>query len=150
MEWTYNWENEDIAGAPLCSWKIDKDGLYLTEISLPKNIHPINDKLEFKLKKRKQFSVNLSKYFINEIEGNIVFANWVNGIYAIKHIRKATRKDKEKHGFVFYMTTKYIYVRIVEGIVINKHELPCDIDGYIIQSKITPEIKKMDIKNKLT
>ena len=83
------------------------------------------------------------KYFQEEKQGDVVFANWVNGIYVLKYTRKAKRKDKEKHGFVFYMTTKYTYVRIVEGIVTSKYELPCDIDGYIIKSKITPEIKEI-------
>ncbi len=117
LKWPYNWENFEKSGAPFCTWKIDNDSLILTNIELHTGtgFYSID-----------KFDVDLVELFPNLIKANGVFGNWVSGIFIVSH--GENKEDKNLPGYVEFKASEYTYMRLQEGMVLEKYTVPAGFD----------------------
>lgn len=117
LKWPYNWENYNKNGAPNCKWEIKNDKIYLKEINL------FSGTGFYEIQKD---TVHLKSIFKEKVEDNMVFADWISGIYIIEN-----GKEKETDVFDAYPNFEvkyYTFLRIKTGVVIEKYTVPKDFD----------------------
>lgn len=132
MKWPYNWENFEKSGAPFCTWIINNDSLLLTNIEL----HTGTDFYSID-----KHSVDLIDVFPNRLIGNKVFGDWVSGIFVIRHGENV--EDKLIPGYFEFKPSEFIYIRLKDGIVLEKYTVPADFDIENIPSNTDEGLKKI-------
>lgn len=132
MKWPYNWENFEKSGAPFCTWNINNDSLLLTNIEL----HTGTD--FFSIDKH---SVDLIDVFPDRLIGDKVFGDWVSGIFVIRH--GANVEDKLIPGYFEFKASEFTYIRLKDGIVLEKYTVPADFDIENIASDTDEGLKKI-------
>lgn len=132
MKWPYNWENFEKSGAPNCKWDIIDNKVFVEEIRL------FSGTSFFEIE---QDSVGLESIFGDKVINNKVFADWMNGIYVIKH-----GTEKEKGVFPAYKEftpTEYTYFRINNGIVTESYTIPSNFNFKNIPEDTDPGLKQI-------
>ncbi len=132
MKWPYNWENIEKNGAPNCKWVIESDSIYLTQIDL------FTGTSFFKIDKQ---NIPLEEIFEGKVKNDKIFADWISGVYMIKH-------GKEAENGVFpaykeFTVSEISYLRINDGIVTEKYTVPKDFTKKGIPEDIQPELRKI-------
>jgi len=132
LKWPYNWENFEKSGAPFCTWIIDKDSLLLTNIELHTGtgFYSID-----------KFSVDLVDVFPNKLHNDKVFGDWVSGIYVVSHGKN--EEDENLPGYFEFKASEYTYIRLKDGIVLEKYTVPSDFDFKNIPVETDEGLKKM-------
>ena len=120
LNWPYNWENTNKSGAPHCKWLIEDDKLYLTGVELYSGLsfYEINT-----------HTVELTTLFDDKVIDGVVDANWVGGVYLIKHGEEV----EEGAGwpgltFTVFNVTEYTYMRVEQGQILESYNVPEDFD----------------------
>ena len=116
LDWLYNWENYKMCGAPHCTWIVDSSKIYLRDLTLYSGLN---------FESIAKQVINLDVLFKNVIN-NKVFANWINGILLIKHGDE--KEDELLKGYKEFVSTKYTYLRIKDGVIVEKYTIPADFN----------------------
>lgn len=132
MKWPYNWENYEKNGAPNCIWKIIDNKIYLNKIRLYTGTSFFEITTD---------SVSLETVFSQKVNNNLVFADWLNGIYTIKY-------GTENEGDAFsaykeFTPTEYSYIRIQNGIIKETYTIPSDFDFKNVPEDTEPGLIKI-------
>ena len=131
LQWPYNWENYGKTGAPSCNWEIVDDKLYLSEINIVTGTgfyesHKVNVPLE---------------ELFNHLENDKVFADWLSGIYIIKHGKE--ENDELLTSFTHFKVTDLTYIRVVKGMIGEKYKVAADFFKNGVPEHTQPGLKKM-------
>ncbi|MDI6449311.1 hypothetical protein [Anaerobaca lacustris] len=120
LNWPYNWENLDKCGAPHCRWRIEDDKLCIAGIELYSGLSYYGIDTE---------ELNLTTLFGDRVIDGVVDANWVSGVYRIKH-GYATEQDAGWPGYTFtvFHVTGYTFVRIEQGRLTESYSVPKDFN----------------------
>lgn len=132
MRWPYNWENFKKNGAPNCIWIINENKVFLDKIRLYSGTgfyEIIKD------------TVNIETLFINKIENEKVFADWLNGIYIIKY--GTENADDLFPAYKEFKPTEYTYLRINNGLIMESYTIPSDFNFKNIPEDTEPGLKKI-------
>ena len=132
MKWPYNWENFEKNGAPNCKWSIIDNNIYLNEIQLYSGTG------FYEIMKD---SIDLKDIFDENVFDNKVFANWLNGIYIIKH--GTEKEDGILPAFKEFTPTEFVYLRVKNGVIIESHAVPSNFDFDNIPNDIDPKLKQI-------
>jgi hypothetical protein len=135
LNWPYNWENTDKIGAPHCKWLIKDSKLYLTGVELYSGLSFYEIDTE---------KLDLTTLFDDEVTDGVVFADWVNGVYQIKH-GYVIEEDAGWPGltFTFFNVTEYTFIRIEEGQLIESYTVPEDFDFENLPEDIDPGLRQI-------
>lgn len=117
LKWPYNWENFEKSGAPFCTWTFNSDSLLLTNIELHTGtgFYSID-----------KFSLDLEDIFPNRLVDNKVFGDWISGIFIIRHGKN--EEDENLPGYFEFKASEFTYLRLKDGILIEKYTVPADFD----------------------
>jgi hypothetical protein len=117
IDFPYNWQNTELSGMPHCEWLIDSNKLYLTRLLLfsGTNFDSINKK-----------TLDLKIEFPENFKDNKVLAEYVNGVYLIKHGYEKPYGDSDK--IKTFHVTLYTFVKIEAGVVVESFDVNKDID----------------------
>ncbi|HPC95779.1 MAG TPA: hypothetical protein PLU87_12610 [Sedimentisphaerales bacterium] len=120
LNWPYNWENLAKCGAPHCRWRIEDDKLCIAGIDLYSGLSYYSIDTE---------ELDLTTLFGERVVDGVVDANWVSGVYRIKH-GYATQEDAGWPGYTFtvFNVTGYTYVRIEQGRLTESYTVPKDFN----------------------
>lgn len=107
--WPYNWENLSMSGAPLCTWVIKEDSMYLKVLYLKRNF----------LRESYTEILPFDSLFNDSVGKEKIFANWVNGIfsfYTVKNIqeKKFLKKKIDKETHYLFKVEKGIIVKLAK------------------------------------
>ncbi len=130
LNWPYNWENTKKSGAPHCHWRMEDDRLYLTRAELYSGLSVYSiDKEE----------LDLATLFEDRVVDDVVDANWVNGVYLIKH-GDVTEEDAGWPGYTFtvFNVTGYTFVRLEQGRLTESYTVPEDLDYWDLPEDAEP------------
>nr|WP_321409593.1 hypothetical protein [uncultured Carboxylicivirga sp.] len=132
LKWPYNWENFDKSGAPFCTWTIENDSLLLTNIELHTGtgFYSID-----------KYQVDLIELFPDRISDNKVFGDWVSGIYIIRYGKN--EEDERLPGYFQFKPSDFTYIRLKNGIVLEKYTIPADFDFENIPDETDDGLKKI-------
>ncbi len=121
LNWPYNWENLDKCGAPHCRWVMEDDRLYVAGIELYSRLSYYSIDTE---------ELDLTTLFGDRVVDGVVDANWVSGVYLIKH-GYATEEDAGWPGYTFtvFHVTGYTYVRMAQGRLMESYTVPEDFNS---------------------
>jgi len=135
LNWPYNWENTDKCGAPHCKWLIKDSKLYLSGVELYSGLSYYSVDTE---------TLDLTALFNDRVIDGIIDANWVSGVYLIKHGYE-TVEDAGWPGltFTFFIVTECTYIRIEEGQLIESYTVPKDFDFENLPEDIDPGLKQI-------
>lgn len=135
LNWPYNWENTDKSGAPHCKWLIKHSKLYLTGVELYSGLSFYTIDTE---------TLDLTTLFNDKVRDGVVFADWVNGVYLIKH-GYVTEEDAGWPGLTFtvFNVTEYTYIRIKEGQLIESYTVPKDFDFENMPEDTDPGLRRI-------
>ena len=130
MKWPYNWENFEKSGAPNCTWAIRGDRVFLEQVRLfsGTGFYAIDTD-----------TVPLKAIFSTGMQDNQVFAYWLNGIYTIRYVKE----NPEKFAYDEFITTGYTCLRVADGIITEKYNLPGDFDFENVPPETEPGLHKM-------
>jgi len=135
LNWRYNWENLDKSGAPNCKWLIKDSKLFLQEVNLYMGLEFDSITIE---------KLDLDSLFYDKVSDNPLFADWVNGIYLVKHGYE--KEDEEFPSIREFKTTEYTFLDITDGIITDKYNLPGDFNFSELPENL--ELKLRTIINK--
>lgn len=77
LQFPFNWENFEKNGAPVCTWVIQNDSIFLTQVVLQSGLS---------LFEHEEESVSLTELFRPErIVSNRVFAFWMSGSFVVEY-----------------------------------------------------------------
>lgn len=77
LQFPFSWENFEKNGAPVCSWVIQNDSVFLTQVVLQSGLS---------LFEHEEESVGFAELFRPErIVNNRVFAFWMNGEFVVEY-----------------------------------------------------------------
>ena len=135
LNWPYNWENLEKSGAPHCKWLIKDDKLYLTGMELYSGLSFYEIDTE---------TLDLTNLFDEKVIDGVVDANWVSGVYLMKH----GNETKESAGwpglyFTVFNVTGYTIIRLDEGKLIESYNVPKDFDPENLPEDIDPGLKQI-------
>lgn len=120
LNWPYSWENTDKSGMPHCKWRIEDNMLYLTglELYMDTSFYSIESEV-----------VDLTTLFKDKVQDGVVFADWVSGIYLIKHGYE-TQEGAGWPGYYFtvYTVTEYTFIRLEKGKLVESYTVPKDFN----------------------
>ena len=135
LKWPYNWENTGKSGAPHCKWLIKNSKLYLTDVELYSGLSFYTIDTE---------TLDLTTLFNDKVIDGVVYADWVRGVYVIKH-GYVTEEDAGWPGLTFtvFNVTEFTYIRIKEGQLIESYTVPEDFDFENLPEDIDPGLKKI-------
>lgn len=131
MKWIYNWENQNLNGAPNGVWEVKNNRLYLNSI----NLHTGTG--FYKTEKTKIDLINL--FPNNKITNGSVFVDWANGIYLVSHGKKV----KDEFNFEQFKATEYTLLRINNGIINESRTIPNDFNFRKMPEDTDEELKKL-------
>lgn len=131
LDWPYYWGNLDTSGAPHCIWEIKNDKLYLNNIELHSGLH-IEKPIVIKLDLLNMFPGNTS---LKKIP-----ADWVNGVYLIKH---GEIKSDEGSDYEYFHPNYYTVIRIEKGLIIDKRKVDNKFDFHNIPKNSDKKLIKM-------
>lgn len=116
LNWPYNWGNTDKSGAPHSQWRIEDDKLYLTGVELYSGLSFYSIDTE---------TLDLASLFGDRVVNGVVDANWVSGVYMIKH-GYVTEEDAGWPGYTYteFEVTGYTYARIEQGRLTENYAVP--------------------------
>lgn len=84
LQFPFNWENFERNGAPVCTWSISGDSLFINSITLMQG-------LNFDQDNNYKYEVGLDEIFKTErVVDNRVFAFWMNGEYIVEYGEETT------------------------------------------------------------
>jgi hypothetical protein len=120
LNWPYNWENTEKCGAPHCHWLVQDDKLYLTGLELYSGLSFYSIATE---------ELDLPTLFDDRVVDGVVDANWVCGVYLIKH-GYVTEENAGWPGYTFtvFNVTGYTFVRIEQGRLTEHYTVAKDFD----------------------
>ncbi|SRR5690554_1239293 len=132
LKWPYNWENFEKSGAPFCTWIIENDSLLLTNIELHTGtgFYSID-----------KFSVDLLDIFPDGLINNKVFGDWISGIFVVRHGKN--EEDENLPGYFEFKASEFTYLRLKNGIVLEKYTVPADFDFKNVPSDTDVGLKKI-------
>jgi len=135
LNWPYNWENTEKSGAPNCKWLIKDSKLYLTGVELYSGLSFYTIDTE---------TLDLTTLFNDKVIDGVVDANWVSGVYLIKHGYE-TKEDAGWPGYTFtvFNVTEYTYIRLEEGQLLESYTVPKDFDTQNLPEDIDPGLKQI-------
>ena len=112
--WPYNWENEEISGAPHCDWNVEKNKIYLTNVSLYSGTSFNGPDI---------INLPLNKLFSDVSNEHGVFASWLNGVFIIQYGHEV------KDGyFTKFEATENILINVKNGLIVEEYILGKDFD----------------------
>jgi hypothetical protein len=117
LDFPYNWQNIELSGVPHCNWIIEDNKLYLNNLSLYSGLS--FDSIDIK-------TLDLKSEFPEKFKDNKVFADFVNGIYLVKHGYEEPYRDSDK--IKTFHVTLYTFVKIIAGVVIESYDVDKDFD----------------------
>jgi len=131
-KWPYNWENFEKSGAPFCTWIIENDSLLLTNIELHTGtgFYSID-----------KYSVDLKEIFPNRIIDKKVFGDWISEIYVVRHGKN--EEDENLPGYFEFKPSELTYMRLKNGIVLEKYTVPADFDFKNLPANTDDGLKKI-------
>lgn len=130
LDWPYNWENKEKSGAPNCKWLIEKNKLYLTELTVQYGLQfdsIFTDK------------INLDKEFKTKKSTNKIFADWANGVYLIRH----GKLDIDETGYEYFKTEECTFIRVVKGMVKESVTVPGEFNVKNPPDNTDEKLKKL-------
>lgn len=131
MKWIYNWENNELSGAPNGVWEIQENKLFLNSINL-------HTGLEFD--GAQKIKVDLTDVFKDkEVKNDRVLVDWANGIYIITH----GEEIKDEYDFMRFKKTEYTLLRINNGIIEESHTVASDFNFNEIPEDTDPKLKRL-------
>lgn len=130
LSWPYNWENLDKSGAPHCRWRIEDDKLYLTGVELYSGLSFYSIDTE---------KLDLVRLFRDKVMDGVVEANWVSGVYVVKH-GSVAQEDAGWPGYTFtvFNVTGYTYLRMKQGRLTESYTVPEDFDPVDLSEDVDP------------
>lgn len=130
-----NWENTEKCGAPHCQWRIENDKVYLTGVTLYSGLSSYTIDAE---------PLDLTALFDDNVTDGVVFADWVSGVYVIKH-GYTTEESAGWPGYTFtvFNVTALTYIRIAEGLLIESYTVPEDFDPENVPENADPGLKQI-------
>lgn len=132
VKWPFNWENSEKNGAPFCTWHIENDSLKLTHIEL----HTGTGFYE-----TEKYTLEISEVFPDKPLIEVIFANWVSGIFYIRHGKEV--ENESLSGYFEFKETEYTFMRIKGGIIEEKYNVPSDFDFKNISNNTEEGLKKI-------
>ncbi len=135
LNWPYNWENTEKSGAPHCKWLIKDSKLSLTGMELYSGLSFYEIDTE---------TLDLTTLFDSKVVNDVVDANWVSGVYLIKHGYE-TKEDAGWPGYYFtvFNVTEYTFIRIEEGQILESYTVPKDFDFENLPEDTDPGLKQI-------
>lgn len=135
LNWPYNWENTVKSGAPHGKWLIKDGKLYLTGVELYSGLSYYEIDIQ---------TLDLTSLFNDKVVDGVVDANWVSGVYLIKH-GYVTRESAGWPGLYFtvFVVTEYTFIRIEQGQILESHTVPKDFDFENVSEDTDPELKQI-------
>lgn len=130
LNWKYNWENLDKSGAPNCKWLVKDSNLFLQEVNLFSGLEFDSITVE---------KIDLDSLFSEKASNNSIFANWVSGVYLVKHGYE--KEDEMFPSIKEFKTTEYTFLNITNGIVIEKYNLPGDFNFSELPNSLEPKLR---------
>lgn len=129
-KWPYNWENHEKTGAPNCKWIIEDSKIYLTTIQLYSGtgFYEID-----------KDNIKLEDIFAKEVVNKKVLGEWISGIYTVEHGKEV----ESEFGYKRFEPFEYTFLRIKNGIVIEKYTVSKDFDFKKIPDDASPGLKKI-------
>lgn len=135
LNWPYSWENTDKFGMPHCTWRIEDNMLYLTGLEL------YTDTSFYSIESE---DVELTTLFKDKIQNGVVHADWVSGIYVIKHGYETNEyAGWPGYYFTIFNVTEYTYIRLEEGKVIESYSVPKDFDTENLPNDVDPGLRQV-------
>lgn len=133
LNWPYNWESTEKSGAPHCQWLIADERLYLTGMELYSGLSFYSIDTE---------TLDLSALFPDRVMDGVIDANWVNGVYLIKH-GHVTEEYAGWPGYTFtvFNVTEFTYARIEEGRLMESYTVPEDFDPENLPEDTDPGLR---------
>lgn len=135
LKFPYNWENIKLSGAPHCEWLIENSKLYLTNLTLYSGT---------RFDTIFQKTIDLKTEFHNKVADGKVFADFVSGVYLVKHGIDTNYRDSEI--IKYFKITQYTFLRINAGIITESFDVDKDINfdkmPYNIDSRLKRLIKE--------
>ena len=130
-----NWENTEKCGAPHCQWRIENDKVYVTGVTLYSGLSFYTIDAE---------PLDLTTLLDDNVTDGVVFADWVSGVYVIKH-GYTTEESAGWPGYTFtvFNVTALTYIRIAEGLLIESYTVPKDFDPENVPANADPGLKQM-------
>ncbi len=135
LNWPYNWENTEKSGAPHCHWRMEDDRLYLTGVDLYSGLSFYSIDTE---------TLDLAALFGDSVTDGVVDANWVGGIYVIKH-GYVTEEYAGWPGLTFtvFNVTEFTYIRVEAGRLTESYTVPKDFDPDNLPEDTDPGLKQL-------
>jgi hypothetical protein len=135
LNWPYNWENMEKSGAPHCKWLIKDDKLYVTGVELYSGLSFYEIDTE---------TLDLTTLFDDKVVDDVVDANWVSGVYLIKH-GYVTHEDAGWPGlyFTIFNVTEYTFIRLEQGQLTESYTVPKDFDPENLPVDTNPGLKQI-------
>lgn len=135
LNWPCNWENTEKSGAPHCQWRIEDDRLHLTGIDLYSGLSFYYIDTE---------TLDLATLLGDRVVDGVVDANWVSGVYLIKH-GYVTEEDAGWPGYTFtqFNTTGYTYIRTDQGRLTESYAVPKDFNPDDLPEDADPRLMQI-------
>lgn len=132
FDWPYTWENSERSGAPNALWKIVGDTLYLEEIEL---------RFGGRIDTVYTDMLSLQNEFPGKVRNGMVFADWTNGIYKIKH--GYMTNDSGARVDEYFKVTKYTFIRLLQGVITESFTVGPDFQFDNPPDTIDPKLKAL-------
>lgn len=124
IEYPFNWENFATNGAPVCTWSVDGDSIFLNNLSISRGLDFYdNPKIDIPL-----HDVFIPERFID----NKVFAYWMNGELEIKYGREV----KGEFGMDEYYVERVQKIVLDSGRVVSNRIAPCGFDTSTVRNPL--------------
>ncbi|MBR3940457.1 MAG: hypothetical protein IKJ67_10875 [Bacteroidales bacterium] len=124
IEYPFNWENFATNGAPVCTWSVDGDSIFLNNLSISRGLDFYdNPKIDIPL-----HDVFIPERFID----NKVFAYWMNGELEIKYGREV----KGEFGTDEYYVERVQKIVLDSGRVVSNRIAPCGFDTSTVRNPL--------------
>ena len=124
IEYPFNWENFATNGAPVCTWSVDGDSIFLNNLSISRGLDFYdNPKIDIPL-----HDVFIPERFVD----NKVFAYWMNGKLEIKYGREV----KGEFGTDEYYVERVQKIVLDSGRVVSNRIAPCGFDTSTVRNPL--------------
>ena len=124
IEYPFNWENFATNGAPVCTWSVDGDSIFLNNLSISRGLDCYdNPKIDIPL-----HDVFIPERFVD----NKVFAYWMNGKLEIKYGREV----KGEFGTDEYYVERVQKIVLDSGRVVSNRIAPCGFDTSTVRNPL--------------
>ncbi len=131
FDWPYNWENLEQSGVPKVTWRIESDKLKLERIWIRKGL---NFEAEID-------TLDLKKLFPEQFSDGHVSADWVSGVFLIQEGK--TGNDPYYPGMESFLVDRFTYIRIQNGIIIEKESVLKNFHFNSDSTDISPKLRSL-------